>query len=51
MPVSLIIGEKSLNLRTYDCPECGLSIDRDLNVSINLKKRVLIGEVSYGEYI
>ncbi|WP_202222633.1 zinc ribbon domain-containing protein [Okeania sp. KiyG1] len=34
-----------MNIRTYDCPECGLSIDRDLNASINLRKRVLIDEV------
>ncbi|NEP82239.1 MAG: transposase [Okeania sp. SIO3C4] len=34
------IGEKSLNLRTYDCPPSGLSIDRDLNASINLKNAV-----------
>lgn len=29
---------KTLNLsdRTYECPECGLVIDRDLNASINL---------------
>ena len=26
----------SLNDRTYECPECGLVIDRDLNASINL---------------
>nr|WP_202224493.1 hypothetical protein [Okeania sp. KiyG1] len=42
-----------MNIRTYECPECGLSIDRDLfaehsvgNASINLRKRVLIDEVS-----
>ncbi|NEP86665.1 MAG: transposase [Okeania sp. SIO2C2] len=35
-----------LNIRTYECPKCGLSIDRDLNASINLRKWVLIGEVS-----
>ena len=29
-----------LNVRTYDCPECGLSIDRDLNASINLRDAV-----------
>ncbi len=29
-----------LSLRTYDCPECGLSIDRDLNASINLRHAV-----------
>ncbi|MCV3213889.1 transposase [Plectonema radiosum NIES-515] len=25
-----------LRLRTYDCPSCGISIDRDLNASINI---------------
>ncbi|WP_202220670.1 zinc ribbon domain-containing protein [Okeania sp. KiyG1] len=27
-------------MRTYDCPECGLSMDRDLNASINLTNAV-----------
>ncbi|WP_366557609.1 zinc ribbon domain-containing protein [Okeania sp. SIO1I7] len=44
------VQQMPLNQRTYDCPEFGLSIDRDLNASINLKKRVLIGEVSYGAF-
>ncbi|MCV3213402.1 transposase [Plectonema radiosum NIES-515] len=26
-----------LHLRTYDCPNCGICIDRDLNASINIK--------------
>jgi putative transposase len=26
----------TLNDRVYECPECGLSIDRDLNAAINL---------------
>ncbi|MGD1807189.1 RNA-guided endonuclease InsQ/TnpB family protein [Dapis sp. BLCC M126] len=34
------VQEMPLNLRTYDCPECGLSIDRDLNASINLRNAV-----------
>ncbi|NJS13142.1 MAG: transposase, partial [Microcoleus sp. CSU_2_2] len=25
-----------LSIRTYDCPVCGLSIDRDLNASLNI---------------
>jgi putative transposase len=25
-----------LNLRTYNCPACGRSIERDLNASINI---------------
>jgi putative transposase len=25
-----------LNLRTYNCPACGISIERDLNASINI---------------
>ena len=29
-----------LNMRTYECSDCGISIDRDLNASINLRKRV-----------
>jgi putative transposase len=28
-----------LNQRTYDCPNCGISIDRDLNAAINLEVR------------
>nr|WP_293093318.1 zinc ribbon domain-containing protein [Okeania sp. SIO2F4] len=40
------VQDMPLSLRTYDCSDCGLSIDRDLNASINLRKRVLIGEVS-----
>ena len=27
-----------LNLRTYDCPACGRSIDRDWNASLNILK-------------
>jgi putative transposase len=27
-----------LNLRTYDCPACGISIERDLNASLNILK-------------
>ena len=28
--------DRPLNLRTYNCPACGISIDRDLNASINI---------------
>ena len=28
----------SLSARVYDCPQCGLSIDRDLNAAINLSR-------------
>ncbi|NEN90279.1 MAG: transposase [Okeania sp. SIO3H1] len=31
---------KPLSLITYDCPSCGLSVDRDLNASINLRNAV-----------
>ncbi|WP_375340627.1 zinc ribbon domain-containing protein [Okeania sp. SIO3I5] len=34
------IQDMPLNVRTYDCPECGLSMDRDLNASINLRDAV-----------
>jgi len=36
--------ELLLSERTYDCEECGISIDRDQNAAINLK-RVAIGQV------
>ena len=34
------VQDMPLHLRTYDCPECGRSIDRDLNASINLRDAV-----------
>ncbi|MGD1807116.1 RNA-guided endonuclease InsQ/TnpB family protein [Dapis sp. BLCC M126] len=34
------LQDMPLHLRTYDCPECGLSIDRDLNASINLRDAI-----------
>nr|WP_293093001.1 zinc ribbon domain-containing protein [Okeania sp. SIO2F4] len=40
------VQDMPLSLRTYDCSECGLSIDLDLNASINLKKRVRNSDVS-----
>ena len=34
------VQDMPLNLRTFDCSECGISIDRDLNASVNLKDAV-----------
>ncbi len=34
------VQDMPLSLRIYDCPDCGLSIDRDLNASINLRDAV-----------
>ncbi|NEQ39351.1 MAG: IS200/IS605 family element transposase accessory protein TnpB [Okeania sp. SIO3I5] len=34
------VQDMPLNLRTYNCPDCGISIDRDLNASINLRDAV-----------
>ncbi|WP_094672598.1 RNA-guided endonuclease TnpB family protein [Hydrocoleum sp. CS-953] len=34
------VQDMPLNVRTFDCPECGISIDRDLNASINLRNAV-----------
>ncbi|WP_375340785.1 zinc ribbon domain-containing protein [Okeania sp. SIO2C9] len=45
------VQDMPLNIRNYDCPECGLSMDRDLNASINLTKNseksrvLLVGNV------
>ncbi len=30
---------KDINKREYECPECGVKIDRDLNASINIMYR------------
>ncbi|WP_445171277.1 zinc ribbon domain-containing protein [Microcoleus sp.] len=30
-------------IRTYDCPSCGISIDRDLNASINILELGTLG--------
>ncbi|NEP86672.1 MAG: transposase [Okeania sp. SIO2C2] len=40
------VQDMPLSLRTYDCPDCDLSIDRDLNASINLRERVRNSELS-----
>ncbi|NES04798.1 MAG: IS200/IS605 family element transposase accessory protein TnpB [Okeania sp. SIO2F4] len=34
------VQDMPLSLRTYNCKKCGISIDRDLNASINLKNAV-----------
>ena len=34
------VQDMPLHLRTYDCQSCGISIDRDLNASINLRNAV-----------
>ena len=30
-----------LNVRVYECPECGMTIDRDLNAAINIRNFAL----------
>ncbi|MEG4365379.1 MULTISPECIES: zinc ribbon domain-containing protein [unclassified Microcoleus] len=30
-------------IRTYDCPSCGISIDRDLSASINILELGTLG--------
>ena len=34
--------KKDLTLRdrVYECPECGLTLDRDLNAAINLRQQI-----------
>lgn len=35
------IKDMPLHIRTYECPECNISIDRDINASINILKKGL----------
>ena len=32
---------KELSQRTHSCPHCGIAIDRDVNVAINIKNRAV----------
>jgi putative transposase len=32
------IQEMPMEIRIYNCPDCGMSLDRDLNASINIKR-------------
>jgi putative transposase len=36
-----------LNIRTYDCINCGMSIDRDLNAAINIKNITFVKKGNY----
>jgi len=38
------IANKKLKERRHNCPSCGLSIDRDLNASINILNRATAGQ-------
>ena len=40
------VQDMPLHKRTYDCPYCGLSLDRDLNASINIRN---VGMANYPE--
>ena len=35
------VQEMPLSVRTYECPVCGMSIDRDLNAAINIRDEVI----------
>lgn len=34
-----VIVKKSLNVRNHACPDCGISLDRDLNAALNILSR------------
>jgi len=38
-----VIVPKALNVRWHDCPDCGLSIDRDHNAALNVLHRAVAG--------
>ena len=41
-----VVVEKSLSVRVHDCPDCGLTLDRDHNAAINILNRHGIGRVA-----
>lgn len=41
------VQEMPLSKRTFDCPDCGISIDRDLNASLNIRN---IGMNTLGQH-
>ena len=44
------IMEMPLSVRNYNCGKCGLRLDRDINASINILKRAMVGQTkSYAQ--
>ena len=41
--------QKNLSERTYNCKSCGITIDRDLNASFNIRDEVIRNTVSSTE--
>ena len=37
----VLIVRKELSIRVHDCPNCGVSLDRDLNASLNILKQTV----------
>lgn len=42
--------EKGLSVKVHRCPECGLTIDRDVNAALNVLKRGLEIGLEQAEY-
>jgi putative transposase len=41
-----VLAELSLGQRVFQCPACGLSLDRDLNAALNLRPKAAVAESS-----